>query len=110
MRTIDADALKKCAIPCQIHNGALTDLCVPLYLIDNAPTVEYTFEEAFQKSVCEQKLYCPSRPQGEWARKVDEAGFISHICSECGAEIEVEDCSDDKFCFNCGAKMKGGAE
>lgn len=39
MRLIDADELKKCAIPCEIHNGALTDLCVPLYQIDNAPTV-----------------------------------------------------------------------
>lgn len=48
------------------------------------------------------------RPTGKWIRKVDEVGFISHICSECGAEIEVEDCSDDKFCFNCGAKMKKG--
>ena len=35
-------------------------------MIDNAPTVEYTFEEAFQKTVCEQRLYCPERPQGEW--------------------------------------------
>lgn len=50
------------------------------------------------------------RTQGKWIRKVDEVGFVSHICSKCGAEIEVEDCSDDKFCFNCGAKMKGGAE
>lgn len=51
------------------------------------------------------------RPQGEWIRKVDEAGFISHICSKCGAEIEVEDPKDDKFCFNCGAKMqKGGGK
>ena len=40
MRLIDADALNKCAIPCSIHNGALTDMCVPLYQIDNAPTVE----------------------------------------------------------------------
>ena len=40
MRLIDADALKKCAIPCEIHNGASTDLCVPLYQIDNAPTVD----------------------------------------------------------------------
>lgn len=39
MRLIDADALKKCAIPCEIHNGVLTDLCVPLYQIDNAPTI-----------------------------------------------------------------------
>ena len=41
MRLIDADALRKCAIPCEIHNGALTDLCVPLCQIDNAPTVHY---------------------------------------------------------------------
>lgn len=34
--------------------------------IDNAPTVEYTFEEAFQKTVCEHRLYCPERPQGKW--------------------------------------------
>lgn len=34
---ISRSELKKCAIPCQIHNGALTDLCVPLYQIDNAP-------------------------------------------------------------------------
>lgn len=40
MRLIDADNLKKCAIPCEIHNGALTDLCVPLYQVDNAPTVD----------------------------------------------------------------------
>ena len=38
-----------------------------LFVIENMPTVEYTFEEAFQKTVCENKLYCPNkRPQGEW--------------------------------------------
>ena len=37
MRLIDADELKKCAIPCEIHNGASTELCVPIYQIDNAP-------------------------------------------------------------------------
>lgn len=36
---ISREYLKKFAIPCDIHNGALTDLCVPLYQIDNAPTV-----------------------------------------------------------------------
>lgn len=102
MRTIDADALKKCAIPCQIHNGALTELCVPVYQIDNAPTVPNEYMRGYEAAEREYK-----RPQGEWIRKVDEAGFISYICSECGAEIEVEDCSDDKFCFNCGADMKG---
>lgn len=40
MRLIDADELKNYAIPCEIHNGASTDLCVPLYQIDNASTIE----------------------------------------------------------------------
>lgn len=88
-------------------------------LIDNAPTVELdesVIQEVLNKRcmtvVTNEYLIAlhGKRTQGEWIRKVDEAGFISHICSECGAEIEVEDCSDDKFCFNCGAKMKGGAE
>lgn len=82
---------------------------VDLEDIDNAPTVDLwemrqeATENALKKA---EVLY--GRPQGKWIRKVDEVGFISHICSECGAEIEVEDCSDDKFCFNCGAKMQKG--
>ena len=44
-------------------------------LINNAPSIEYTFEEAFQKTVCENKLYCPARPQGDihdFISKADE--------------------------------------
>ena len=83
-------------------------------LIDNAPTVAYPFEK-FRTMLCgtcqAHMRIEPDKPQGKWIRKVDEVGFISHICSECGAEIEVEDPKDDKFCFNCGADMrKGGAE
>lgn len=44
---ISRSELKKCAIPCQIHNGALTDLCVPLYQIDNAPTVKPIIDPSF---------------------------------------------------------------
>ena len=40
--------------------------------IDNAPTVEYTFEEAFQKTVCENKLYCPQKSE---IVKAYEKGF-----------------------------------
>ena len=62
IRLIDANALKE----------EINELAIPIWaisqvqhLIDNAPTIEYTFEEAFQKTVCEKKLYCPERPQGE---------------------------------------------
>lgn len=56
MRLIDADELKKCAIPCEIHNGALTDLCVPLYQIDNAPTVLLPdFKDGYKQAILDGK-------------------------------------------------------
>ena len=61
MRLIDADELKKCAIPCEIHNGALTDLCVPLYQIDNTPTVEPDEIQAIMKDY----LVFRCEPQGK---------------------------------------------
>lgn len=36
-----------------------------LSIIDNAPTVEYTFEEAFKKTVCKTGLYCEKRQEAE---------------------------------------------
>lgn len=84
MRLIDADELKKCAIPCEIHNGALTDLCVPLYQIDNAPTVE--------------------RQKGEWLWLCDTPNAIyKWSCNKCGRGVKEQ----ENFCPNCGAKMRG---
>ena len=100
--------------------------------IDNAPTftpkVEFvtkngiTFPKALETMTFSHELtteerqnieraymlgvYSNERPQGEWIKKVDDVGFISHICSNCGSEIEVEDPCDDKFCYSCGAEMK----
>lgn len=77
-------------------------------VIDNAPTVEYTFEEAFQKTVCEQRLYCPARPQGEWKKL-----WSTFECPFCDKRVIGTDLN---FCCKCGAKltgsekMKGGAE
>ena len=86
MRLIDADELKKCAIPCEIHNGALTDLCVPLYHIDNAPTVE-------------------ERPTGEWIDRHKENR--GNVCSFCNESLPCTDEYDyqTNYCPNCGAKM-----
>ena len=82
-------------------------------LINNAPTIDIKDEIAGAYNegyMCGSREAEKARPQGEWIRKVDDVGFISHICSKCGVENEVEDPIDDKFCFNCGAKMKGGNE
>ena len=93
------------------------------YAIDNAPTVEYTFEEAFQKTVCEQRLYCPERPQDEWSL-VERKKNIDLVCPRCGyhrcnlaygfsikevREQIKEDKSNDyllpDFCERCGTKL-----
>lgn len=83
-------------------------------IIDNAPTVEYTFEEAFQKTVCDNKLYCPSRQKGEWKETGYETGALGITyrqtqCSNCGWEHALPMWLN--FCPNCGAEMrKGGTE
>lgn len=77
---ISRSELKKCAIPCQIHNGALTDLCVPLYQIDNAPTVQPKYFppcEDCNKKIEEirqayDKMKVMKRPQGEWIAVKDK--------------------------------------
>ena len=119
MRLIDADELRKCAIPCEIHNGALTDLCVPLYQIDNAPTVDIpcndccadTYRDGYEKGKADARL------TGEWKEKVEtkQLGYgwlTAHeiVCSVCGKEAEWLDGGSQllsKFCPNCGAKMGG---
>lgn len=112
MRLIDVDDLKKslnfvydCSyIESKSKEGIASDI---IDEIDNAPTVEYTFEEAFQKTVCEQGLYCPKRPKGEWIE--GENGSIK--CDQCGCEIIYSYLIGNKpdfpkFCCDCGAKMK----
>lgn len=79
-------------------------------LIDSAPTVEYTFEEAFQKTVCENRLYCPARPQGEWIDCSEYYGYVE--CPFCHSLTSCSDSADElHFCWDCGARLgKGGAE
>ena len=83
-------------------------------LIDNASTVHHPNcdnceDKAKQYSLGFQDGYMigKERLQGEWIKKVDDVGFISYICSKCGFELELEDCSDSYYCTNCGAKMRG---
>lgn len=64
-----------------------------------------TDEEAFQKTVCENKLHCPNRPKGEWSDAFEHLGYYYHKCSNCCFGIKVADYCN--FCPNCGADMRG---
>lgn len=86
-----------------------------LYIIDNAEPVEYTFEEAFQKTVCEKRLYCPARPQGMWLITAEDSEGIHRIqCPFCRYEkgsdfIDYITVTFEKlppFCESCGAEMR----
>ena len=111
MRLIDADELKE-DLRQYFSDGVLDGISARLAFnqilhdIDNAPTADdwesYStkpWKEAYERGKAE-------RPPGEWMKKVDDVGFISYICSSCGFELELEDCSDSYYCTNCGAKMK----
>ena len=92
-RLIDADALEKMAIPCVIHNGALTELCVPLYQIRNASTLP---------NPCGNPCNF-TKPIGEWLSpySVD----IANECSICHIKLPVIK-EFYHYCPNCGAKME----
>jgi hypothetical protein len=117
-RLIDADELKKCAIPCEIHNGASTDLCVPLYQIDNAPTVEPHYLSDLPDETIKSLqtvaidvsdgfvVFERKRPQGEWGKWI-----ISEIrCPYCLEYYDPDCYSKEELnkCPNCGASMVGG--
>lgn len=111
-RLIDADKLYP---DCMTKNGTLA---ISQNQIANAPTVEYSFEEAFQKTVCEQRLYCPERPKGKWILSPNWSGYC---CSNCGANpldtnidttrVKSKDVLGAcPFCRLCGAKMEADNE
>lgn len=56
---ISREALKEKAETVTLWNGDVRRF-VSYETIDNAEPVEYTFEEAFQKTICEKRLYCPA--------------------------------------------------
>lgn len=74
--------------------------------IDNAPTVEIPCNQI----IWEQGYECGKneRPQGEWEEPFEMNGKTYHKCNHC--HISSELILIDKFCPNCGADMRGGAE
>lgn len=96
-------AIKSYADDQYAENEYLGEVAI-MDIIDNAPAIEYTFEEAFQKSVCEQKLYCPERPQGEW---IFNTTWQDYECNNCHNWVRKRQGELPNFCGNCGADMRG---
>lgn len=105
VRLIDANALENAAIPCETHNGALTELCVPLYQIRNAPTVT---PDMAQVLAYESGKASADRPTGYWKYNpdcVNDEMQSEFYCTNCnhGADSILSN-----YCPNCGAKMESG--
>lgn len=90
MRLIDADALDF-TIPDNPHFMTATLVQVVKNAIDKAPTIEAE----------------PVR-HGRWRLADDGDGVV---CSCCGKDFcnLIYETDDFHYCFNCGAKMDGGA-
>ena len=84
-------------------------------IVDDYPTVEIPCNQI----IWEQGYECGKneRPQGEWKYHKGDELFLPYMeCSNCkvqdllGKLTKKEYREVNHFCFNCGAKMKGGAE
>lgn len=108
-----------CCHNCKIcRNFRIEDSFYKCKLIENAPTVE-AFTKDDMAGAYNGGYACGSReakrPQSEW---IDEGQYAeghsehAYFCKKCGYHIiELPNMiSENQFCKNCGAKMKGGAE
>lgn len=109
MRLIDADKLReKLIIDYEVRETYFGEIL--LKEIDESPTVENITvfcENADEKAVADLKAELQSvieaRPQGEKIKK-KHYGWV--YCSECDSLLGQQ----DKFCWNCGADMRGNKE
>ena len=116
MRAVDADELRNAiekyrptsAVKSTFIDGEHCMFMNCIAEIDNAPTVDLTKNQAYDKGfITAMKLY--ARPQGKWIAK--RLGDNTHIwvCSECGNQ-NTHGITIEKACWKCGAEMKGGKE
>lgn len=82
-------------------------MCTGVNIIDNAPTVEITEEQAIDKLHNKEMT---TRPQGEWILQYRCLDGEYYTCSHCERVILVEpeqSLNDYPFC-HCGADMREG--
>ena len=107
MRLIDADDLKKY----KVRSEERCEYVVPVYNIDNAPTVfAYTEDDMYGATadgyeVAKRQF---ERPKGEWKHHNSYFKRCS-VCQKITGFDYIEQADEIyNFCPNCGAQMIGG--
>ena len=86
-------------------------------IVDDCPTVDINTKLSVAYLKGRRQGQSDVRPQGEWKYHKGDRLFLPYMeCSNCkvqdllGKLTKKEYREVNHFCFNCGAKMKGGAE
>ena len=105
MRLIDADALKEA-----VNKKKVVGRFNTIMLIDNAPIVPLPdLKDGYKQAIIDGKTNY-SRPQGEWINHRNDNGHNIADCSLCGKATQWHDEDEDgipRYCWYCGANMKG---
>ena len=119
---INRDALKRalnyiydCAyIDSKSKEGIVSDIIAE---IDKAPAVDISGNEYFPYRTAYfngvEDGRATARPKGEWINHRNDYGHNIADCSLCGKTMQWHDEDEDgipRYCWYCGAEMKGGAE
>ena len=70
--------------------------------------LEYAYNSGYEAAKAEYE-----RPQGEWINHRNDYGHNIADCSLCGKTMQWHDEDGDgipRYCWYCGAEMKGGLE
>ena len=116
---INRDALKRA-----FENLASDDYNEPIWYqktvfetIDKAPAIDISGNEYFPYRTAYfngvEDGSATARPKGEWINHRNDYGHNIADCSLCGKAMQWHDEDGDgipRYCWYCGASMKGGAE
>lgn len=85
-------------------NGAITELV----MMRENPMMPAVFKSSLDKvietvSECEE----PERKTGKWILDTEQYEAVTCVCSECGSIMTTPKHDRAKYCWNCGADMRG---
>lgn len=114
---INREALKEAMWSLVINENDDIPILNVIETIDNAQAVDISGNEYFPYRTAYFNGVRDGRataiPKGEWVNHRNDYGHNIADCSLCGKTMQWHDEDKDgipRYCWYCGAKMKGGAE